>query len=216
MSLRDRTPKLTAIVDRAVCPAVATDPFNRVVHWNTAFTDLVGLRNFTRANLQDILVCRRPNGNLMSHSHAALHEMVLSGDAPAAFEIDIEPEGMPRVRAEVSIVVVIDTDPERHWLIYLLRPRLRRRRIDTALERLLDADAPPPRRNTHHAPSPVLTRRQMQVLEIMATGATANEIATELDISTSTVRTHIRAIFEALGATRQTEAVARAVRRHLV
>ncbi len=56
----------------------------------------------------------------------------------------------------------------------------------------------------------------MQVLEIMATGATATEIAAELEITVSTVRTHIRAIFEALGVTRQTEAVARAVRDHLI
>ena len=195
---------------------MATDPYNRIVAWNTAFTDLTGHRIFARANLQDILRCRQPNGNLLSHSHAALHEMVLSGEAPAAFEIDLIPEGRPRIRAEVSIVVVIDTDPENHWLVYLMRPRLRRRRIDTALERLLNPDAPPPRRNTPNSTSPQLTRRQLQVLEIMATGATATEIAGKLAIKVNTVRTHIRAIFHTLGVTRQTEAVAQAVRDHLI
>ena len=50
----------------------------------------------------------------------------------------------------------------------------------------------------------------------MATGATATEIATKLAIKVNTVRTHIRAIFQTLGVSRQTEAVARAVRDHLI
>jgi DNA-binding CsgD family transcriptional regulator len=209
-------PQVASIVDGAVCPAVATDRYNRVVSWNAAFTDLAGFGNYSGSNLQDLLQCRHSNGNLLSHSHVALHEMVLSGEAPAAFEIDIEPEDRPRTRAEVSIVVVIDTDPTNHWLVYLLRPRLRRRQLDVAMERLLGGDAPPPRRNSRNAAPTLLTRRQLQVLEIMATGATATEIAAELEITPNTVRTHIRAIFEALGVTRQTEAVARAVRQHLI
>ena len=214
---RGRTPKLVSIVDRATCPSVATDRYNRIVAWNTSFGELVsGYRDLVGANLQDLLRCRQPNGNLLSHSHVALHEMVLSGEAPAAFEIDIEPEGRPKIRAEVSIVVVLDTDPENHWLVYLLRPRLRRRRLDAALARILDPASSAPRRNTPDAKPLNLTRRQLQVLEIMATGATATEIASELNIKVNTVRTHIRAIFEALGVSRQTEAVARAVRDHLI
>ena len=61
-----------------------------------------------------------------------------------------------------------------------------------------------------------LTRRQLQVLEMMSTGATATEIADQLNIKANTVRTHIRAIFETLGVSRQTEAVARALRDHLI
>ena len=210
------TPKLTSIVERAVCPAVSTDRYNRIVVWNTRFTDLTGHGITAGTNLQDLLHCRHPNGNLLSHSHAAIHEMVLAGEGPAAFEIDLEAENRPPVRAEVSIVVVIGTDPEDHWLIYLLRPRLHRRRIDDALERLLMADAPPLRRNSRNASPTLLTRRQLQVLQVMATGASATEIASELEISINTVRSHIRAIFRAFEVTRQTEAVARAVREHLI
>jgi DNA-binding NarL/FixJ family response regulator len=101
-------------------------------------------------------------------------------------------------------------------LVYLLRPRLRRRRLDAALERILDPASSAPRRNTPNAPPSNLTRRQLEVLEIMATGATATEIASELNVKVNTVRTHIRAIIEALGVSRQTEAVARAVRDHLI
>ena len=142
--------------------------------WNAPFRELIsGYRDLVGTNLQDLLRCRRTNGNLLSRSHVALHEMVLCGEAPAAFEIDIEPEGRPTVRAEVSIVVVLDTDPENHWLVYLLRPRLRRRRLDAALERILDPASSAPRRNTADSRTPNLTRRQLEVLEMMATGATA-------------------------------------------
>ena len=196
---------------------MATDRYNRIVAWNSPFNDLItGYRDLVGGNLQDLLRCRRPNGNLLSHSHVALHEMVLSGEGPAAFEIDIEPEGRPKIRAEVSIVVVLDTDPENHWLVYLIRPRLRRRRTDAALALILDPASSAPRRNMPNAQPSNLTRRQLQVLEMMATGATATEIAVELTIKVNTVRTHIRAIFETLDVTRQTEAVARAVRDHLI
>ena len=43
-----------------------------------------------------------------------------------------------------------------------------------------------------------------------------NDSADQLNIKANTVRTHIRAIFETLGVSRQTEAVARALRDHLI
>lgn len=209
-------PRVTSIIDGAVCPAAATGPDNRIVAWNAAFTELAGRDDLEGHNLQDLLRCRHANGNSFSHGHVALHEMVLTGEAPAAFEIDVEPEGRPRVRVEVSVVVVFDNTAEHHRLIYLMRPRHRRRRTDAALEQLLNAGAAPPRRRASDSPSSTLTRRQLEVLGLMATGATASEMAAGLGITVNTVRTHIRAILETLGVTRQTEAVAKAVRGGLI
>lgn len=59
-----------------------------------------------------------------------------------------------------------------------------------------------------HRPS-VLTRREAEVLELVAQGLTNLEIAARLVVSGGTVRTHLENIFEKLGVHTRTAAVAR-------
>lgn len=64
--------------------------------------------------------------------------------------------------------------------------------------------------------APTLTRRQLEVLRLMATGNSNKEIAHSLSISENTVRVHISAIISALDATNRTEAAYSAMRLGLV
>ena len=57
---------------------------------------------------------------------------------------------------------------------------------------------------------PCLTRRQREILALLAEGIRARQIAAHLTLSETTVRNHIRAILLELGAHSQLEAVARA------
>ena len=59
----------------------------------------------------------------------------------------------------------------------------------------------------HHRPS-VLTKREAEVLELVAEGLTNVEIAERLVVSTGTVRTHLENIFDKLGVHTRTAAVA--------
>ena len=61
-----------------------------------------------------------------------------------------------------------------------------------------------------------LTPREMSTLKLLADGKANKEIATALDISERTVKTHLGHLFEKLGATSRTEAVKVATRRGLV
>ena len=61
-----------------------------------------------------------------------------------------------------------------------------------------------------------LTPREMETLKLVADGKANKEIATALDISERTVKTHLAHLFEKLGATSRTEAVKVATRRGLV
>jgi LuxR family transcriptional regulator, maltose regulon positive regulatory protein len=58
-----------------------------------------------------------------------------------------------------------------------------------------------------------LTEREREVLRLAAAMLTTAEIASELYISTNTVKTHLRSIFRKLAASHRGEAVRRA--RHL-
>ena len=61
-----------------------------------------------------------------------------------------------------------------------------------------------------------LTAREVEVLQLLAFGHTNKDIADQLFISPDTVKTHLEHIFEKLGASDRTAAVAEALRRHLI
>ena len=55
-----------------------------------------------------------------------------------------------------------------------------------------------------------LTRREREVLDLLADGKSNKEIAVRLGLSPNTVKTHIARLYEKLEAVRRTDAVARA------
>jgi DNA-binding NarL/FixJ family response regulator len=61
-----------------------------------------------------------------------------------------------------------------------------------------------------------LTAREVEVLQLLAFGHTNRDIAGQLYISPDTVKTHLEHIFEKLGASDRTAAVAEALRRQII
>ena len=65
-------------------------------------------------------------------------------------------------------------------------------------------------------PVPELTPRQMQVLQSMTRGLTNRDIAKQLGIRQDGVNLHVNAILQKIGAANRTEAIAIALRKHLL
>jgi DNA-binding NarL/FixJ family response regulator len=61
-----------------------------------------------------------------------------------------------------------------------------------------------------------LSKREREILQMVATGSTTKEVARDLGISPHTVKTHLERIFEKLGANDRAQAVAIAIRTGLV
>jgi DNA-binding CsgD family transcriptional regulator len=55
-----------------------------------------------------------------------------------------------------------------------------------------------------------ISDRELQVLELLAAGQSNKEIATRLNVSPNTVKTHVAKLFEKLEVKRRTEAILRA------
>ncbi|MEE9261787.1 MAG: response regulator transcription factor, partial [Dehalococcoidia bacterium] len=66
------------------------------------------------------------------------------------------------------------------------------------------------------APEEGLSPREIEVLQLMAKGAANKEIASQLFIGESTVKTHIIHIFNKLEVKDRTEAVTEAVRKGII
>jgi DNA-binding NarL/FixJ family response regulator len=61
-----------------------------------------------------------------------------------------------------------------------------------------------------------LSEREIEVLRLMAKGVSNRDIADQLSITQSTVKTHITSIFQKLNVTTRTEAVTTALRRGII
>ena len=67
-----------------------------------------------------------------------------------------------------------------------------------------------------HPPVPQLTERQIRILQAVAEGLANKEVAERLNIRVDSVQEHITTIVHKLGASNRTEAVAIALRKHLL
>lgn len=83
----------------------------------------------------------------------------------------------------------------------MLRPEMQRRQV-------LSACGPTPTRRRAETAAGRLSPRQYEVLELLANGIPARQIAVRLGLAEATVRNHIRHLLRKLGCHSQLEAVA--------
>lgn len=133
------------------------------------------------------------------------------GGHAGPFEVD-------KTGAGIDVRVTVDVLPSRHLVVLsptseragrALRVDPERRRDQPSLETLAK---PPIKRRPGHVPS----ERERQILSMVATGATDEEIAKRLELSPATVRTHVRNAKTKLGAQTRAQAVALAVGRRII
>ncbi len=89
---------------------------------------------------------------------------------------------------------------------------LTRDELDIRADDYGDPDVPSQRRDDDRQWGPwSLTQRELEVLQLLAEGATNGEISQRLYISPKTTKNHLAAIFQKLDVTNRTHALVRAV-----
>jgi two-component system nitrate/nitrite response regulator NarL len=89
-------------------------------------------------------------------------------------------------------------------------------RGETVLGRDIQAAVAQRIRQTAEPTGPSLSAREREVLELVASGLSSPEVARQLHLSTTTVKTHLQRLYEKLGVGDRAAAVAEAMRQHLL
>lgn len=204
--------------------AFATDEQERIVIWNKAAERLLGYKaeSVLGKRCYEILCGRDVFGNCFCDESCALQHMARRHAPISHFEMEIRKQSGEVFPASFSIVVVPGPRPSRFTVVHLLQPIDGHAAAHELARRVLAGTPAPalpvgtPAAPAAHAQPAVLTAREVEVLRMLAEGTSTHEIADTLYISVATTRNHIQHILQKLDAHSKLEAVATALRTHLI
>jgi two-component system, NarL family, response regulator len=127
--------------------------------------------------------------------------------------------------AQIIVLTTVDGDEEIYRSLeagargYLLKDMVRKDLIRAIREVHTGSRYIPPQvgaRIAENFPRPDLTAREVEVLQLIASGLRNKEVAFKLDVSEATVNSHIKHILSKLNVTDRTHAVVVALRRGVI
>ena len=202
---------VTALIEARTGDAVyVVGPDYTIVHWDQRMESLSGVlsEEALGKTCYETVVGETEGGKpFCAHGCSVMH-LAREGRPVSSYEMRIRTRSGGR-RWVSAPNLTIETE-EGPYLVHLLRDAQGGHdalEMARGLIRLSSKeDAPAPARKD----VPALTPRQLEVLKLLSEGKSAREIGGELYLSQATVRNHIRALLQALGAHSQLEVLARA------
>jgi PAS domain S-box-containing protein len=189
------------------------DPKYRIVHWDDRAESLTGFlaEEVVGRPCYEVVSAQGGIGDCFDARVRSAMKLARTGQPVPGYDVRVLTRTSGRRWVNLSTLAV---DSERGpYLVHLMRDvqeahealEMARGLIRlSARETGLEKRRPTPR------DVPTLTGRQLEVLQLLASGKSARDIGTELYLSQATVRNHIRALLQGLGAHSQLEALARA------
>jgi PAS domain S-box-containing protein len=181
--------------------AIAGD--GKIVMWNRAAEKMLGYmaREAIGRPCCDIFVGRDDSGNRLCYQGCHVMALVKMGDPVQSFDMQTRTKTGRPIWINISILVV----PNGHGgsvTIHLFRDVT----ATKELLRLVQERLSPPA--AAEASNGQLTRRELEILRLLATGANTRMAAEQLHVSPATVRNHVQNILDKLGVHSRLQAVA--------
>lgn len=191
-------------------------PDYRVVYWDTRTEFLTGTRaeDVLGKACYDVVLGERENGETFCSWGCSVMRMSQEGRPVTSYDMLVSAPTGGKRWVNVSTLSVECEDGI--YLVHLLRDAQGTHETLEMARGLIHLSKKQPGGIAANVATrsrkdiPALTARQLEMLKLLSEGKSVKEIKTGLHLSEATVRNHIRALLQALGAHSQLEALARA------
>jgi len=205
-------PGLEQILARTADGVFAVGPEGRVVLWNRAAEKILGwsASDVMGRSCCDVFVGVDEHGNRLCYQGCHVMSLVKLKEPVQHFDMQTRTKAGRPVWLDISILEAPSSGTGGAVAIHFFRDVTATRELLRLVhERLQGPPAPP-------EGTPVLTRRELEILHLMAGGANTRALAERLHVSPATIRNHAQNIFSKLGVHSRLEAVAYATQHRLL
>ncbi len=213
-----RLAEIKKLVDSTSDSAFAIDGNGLIVAWNKSSEQFFGL------SLEAAI--GKPCGSILQgmdecgpfcSRDCTIHQAVSQHHPVSNFDLQVEtPEG--KKWCNISVLIIGEIDSPSPYSIHILRQVDVRKKLEilvrdfVVMETHLPASQVATMIATARTPSKAadLTNREIEILKLLASGATTVSIANQLHVSRTTINNHIQHILRKLDAHSRLEAIRRA------
>ena len=181
----------------------------KITLWNRSAEKILGyaVREVVGRPCCDVFVGRDTTGNRLCYRGCHVQSLVKMGEPVQHFEMATRTKAGKPVWIDVSILVVPGSRNGLQTTVHLFRDVTASHELEALLRERLAQPKPAPASVPGDSSTP-LTRRELEILRLMTSGANTKTMAERLHVSPATVRNHVQNIFGKLGVHSRLEAVA--------
>jgi PAS domain S-box-containing protein len=181
----------------------------KITLWNRSAEKILGYpaREVVGRPCCDVFVGRDTTGNRLCYRGCHVQSLVKMGEPIQHFEMATRTKAGKPVWIDVSILVVPGSRNGLQSTVHLFRDVTATHEMAVLLRERLAQSKPVPGSVPGDSSTP-LTRRELEILRLMTSGANTKTMASKLNVSPATVRNHVQNIFGKLGVHSRLEAVA--------
>jgi PAS domain S-box-containing protein len=207
---------LDALLGRTADGVCAVNERGRIAFWNRSAEKILGYsaRDVVGRACCEVFVGRDGVGNRLCYQGCHVLTLVKQGEPVQHFDMATRTKAGKPVWLDISILVLPGARPDTSTTVHLFRDVTASKEIETLVRERLAQALPPP--SPESEPPPELTRRELEVLRLVAAGANTRAMADRLHVSPATVRNHVQHILAKLGVHSRLEAAAYATRHRLL
>lgn len=189
----------------------------KITLWNRSAENILGyaVREVVGRPCCDVFVGRDATGNRLCYRGCHVQSLVKMGEPVQHFEMATRTKGGKPIWIDISILVVPGSRNGLQTTVHLFRDVTASHELEAFLRERLTQSKPVPA-GVAADPSSPLTRREIEILRLMTSGANTKTMAERLHVSPATVRNHVQNIFGKLGVHSRLEAVASVTNRGLL
>ena len=211
-----RSKQFLMMVEGTGDAAFAVDAAGRIRAWNKAAAELFGRSEAEVMSVpcHELFQCSDEDGTICS-KHCVVEHWADSRP-PVNFDLRLQTKA-GRLWCNLSTLIASDAKSGGRYAVHIVRPIEIRKRLEQALSefvRMHMSSSSNGKLPICSAPTPSvnvgLTRRELEVLKSLAKGHTTRTIANHLNISSATVKNHIKHVLTKFGAHTRLEAIRRA------